>query len=89
MFRYLVRRIFTMALTLLVISALIFFIIKLPPGDFLTTQIEELRAQGEQVNAKQIEFLRKRYGLDQPAYIQYLGWLRRPAQRRFRAILRA
>lgn len=75
MFRYLVRRIFTMALTLLVISALIFFIIKLPPGDFLTTQIEELRAQGEQVNAKQIEFLRKRYGLDQPAYIQYLGWL--------------
>ena len=32
--RYLLRRLVTMALTLLVISALVFFIIKLPPGDY-------------------------------------------------------
>ena len=73
MVRYLVRRFITMLLSLLVISALVFIIIKLPPGDFLTTQIEELRAQGENVNAKQIEELRQRYGLDQPGYVQYFN----------------
>ena len=30
-----------------IISALVFFIIKLPPGDFLTNQIAELQAQGD------------------------------------------
>jgi peptide/nickel transport system permease protein len=47
MIRFLFRRFITMAVTLLVISALVFVIIKLPPGDFLTNQIAELRAQGE------------------------------------------
>ena len=42
---YIARRAVTMALTLLAISALVFFIIKLPPGDFLTNQIAELRSQ--------------------------------------------
>ena len=43
MIRFLLRRFVTMAVTLLIISALIFFIIKLPPGDFLSNQIAELR----------------------------------------------
>ena len=46
-----------MAVTLLIISALVFFIIKLPPGDFLTNQIAELRAQGEAASAAKAEFL--------------------------------
>ncbi|MDB5559438.1 MAG: binding-protein-dependent transport system inner rane component, partial [Enterovirga sp.] len=45
MIRFLLGRTATMALTLAIISALVFFIIKLPPGDFLTNQIAELRAQ--------------------------------------------
>lgn len=72
---YLVRRFITMLTTLLVISALIFFIIKLPPGDYLSTYIEELKAQGEQVDQKKIDFLKHRYGLDKPGYVQYLDWL--------------
>lgn len=46
MIMFLLRRTVTMAVTLLLISALVFVIIKLPPGDFLTNQIAELRAQG-------------------------------------------
>jgi ABC-type dipeptide/oligopeptide/nickel transport system permease component len=45
MIRFLLRRFVTMGVTLLIISALVFFIIKLPPGDFLTNQIAELRAK--------------------------------------------
>jgi peptide/nickel transport system permease protein len=59
MIRFLLRRTLTMAVTLFIISALVFFIIKLPPGDFLTNQIAELRAQGEAASAAKAEFLIK------------------------------
>ena len=65
---YLVRRFVTMVVTLLLISALVFLIIKLPPGDFLSNQIEELRSQGDAASAAKAEFLRAEYGLDQPAW---------------------
>jgi peptide/nickel transport system permease protein len=75
MIRFLLRRIVTMAVTLLIISALVFFIIKLPPGDFLSNQIAELRAQGESASIAKAEFLIKQYGLDKPAWQQYLVWI--------------
>jgi peptide/nickel transport system permease protein len=75
MIKFLARRLMTMAVTLLIISAFVFFIIKLPPGDFLTNQIAELRAQGEAASAAKAEFLIKQYGLDRPVWEQYLIWL--------------
>jgi peptide/nickel transport system permease protein len=75
MIRFLLRRIVTMAVTLLIISALVFFIIKLPPGDFLSNQIAELRAQGESASVAKAEFLIMQYGLDKPAWQQYLVWV--------------
>ncbi len=75
MIRFLLRRVLTMAVTLLIISALVFFIIKLPPGDFLTNQIAELRAQGEAASAAKAEFLIRQYGLDRPVWEQYLVWI--------------
>jgi peptide/nickel transport system permease protein len=75
MIKFLFRRMLTMAVTLLIISALVFFIIKLPPGDFLTNQIAELRAQGEAASAAKAEFLMRQYGLDRPVWEQYLVWI--------------
>jgi peptide/nickel transport system permease protein len=75
MITFLFRRTLTMAVTLLIISALVFFIIKLPPGDFLTNQIAELRAQGEAASAAKAEFLIRQYGLDRPVWEQYLVWI--------------
>jgi peptide/nickel transport system permease protein len=75
MIAYLVRRLLTMIVTLAVISALVFFIIKLPPGDFLTNQIMELRAQGEAASVAKAEFLMRQYGLDRPVWEQYLAWV--------------
>ena len=71
MIKFLFRRMLTMAMTLFIISALVFFIIKLPPGDFLTNQIAELRAQGEAASAAKAEFLIRQYGLDRPVWTQY------------------
>jgi len=75
MLRYLVRRILTMIPTLLVISALVFVIIQLPPGDYLESHIAELQSQGEAVDEKKIQFLREQYGLDKPMLQQYGYWL--------------
>nr|WP_304363851.1 ABC transporter permease [Jiella sp. LLJ827] len=67
-------RLVTMALTLVAISVLVFAIIQLPPGDYLTSYIAEIQAQGEQVTAERIAFLREEYGLDRPLWEQYLVW---------------
>ena len=75
MIRFLLRRAGTMVVSLTIISALVFFIIKLPPGDFLTNQIAELRAQGEAASAAKAEQLIRQYGLDRPVWEQYLIWI--------------
>ena len=75
MFQFLVRRTLVMIPTLLVISALVFIIIQLPEGDYLTSYITELEAQGEKVSAEKIAFLREQYGLDKPPLQQYFDWL--------------
>ncbi|MGC1578175.1 MAG: ABC transporter permease [Beijerinckiaceae bacterium] len=75
MLRYLLRRLVTMVLTLAAISALVFFIIKLPPGDYLTNQIAELAAEGDQSSLAKAQFLRHQFGLDLPVWQQYLVWV--------------
>jgi peptide/nickel transport system permease protein len=71
---FLVRRFFIMVWTLIGISILVFVIIQLPPGDYLTTYIAEIQAQGEGVDEEKIAFLREQYGLDKPMWEQYLVW---------------
>jgi len=64
-----------MIIILLAVSLVAFIIIQLPPGDYLTTLIENLRARGIQVNEEQIRSLEKQYGLDLPVYAQYFTWM--------------
>lgn len=73
--RYAVYRFGTMLLTLLVVSVMVFAIINLPPGDYLSNQITELRATGQSAGVAKAEFLRTEYSLDRPLYQQYLIWV--------------
>ena len=57
------------------ISVVVFFIIQLPPGDFMSTYAAQMAEDGEEVSLEIIEDLREDYGLDQPWYIQYSKWL--------------
>ena len=75
MLMYLARRTLLMIPTLLIISLLIFLIIKLPPGDYLSNQIAELRAQGETSAMERAEFLRTQYALDRSIMEQYAIWM--------------
>jgi len=47
----------------------------LPPGDYFESYVAELQAQGETVNAEQIDALRKEYGFDKPPIIRYFHWV--------------
>jgi peptide/nickel transport system permease protein len=60
--------------TLVAISIISFTIIQLPPGDFLTTYVDERNARGETVDPTEVESLKVRFVLDKPVYIQYLRW---------------
>ena len=75
MLNYILRRILMMIPTLLIISALVFTIIQLPPGDYFDSYISELRAMGEASDLAEIEELRERYGLDKPVAEQYVRWV--------------
>ena len=75
MLLFLGRRLLMMIFTLLAISVLVFAIIQLPPGDYLSTMIAELQSQGASIAQEKIDFLRQQYGLDRPLYEQYAVWL--------------
>jgi len=72
---YIGQRLLFVIPTLWLISIVSFVIINLPPGDYLSTYIANLEAQGEAVDPALIESLRTRYGLDEPFLIQYWQWI--------------
>ena len=57
MIDYFIRRILVMMLTLLIVSALVFIVIQLPEGDYLTSYIAELESQGEAADPQKIIYL--------------------------------
>ena len=75
MLRYVARRILLMIPTLLIISFIVYFIIDLPPGDCVTSQIDELLARGDPDAMRRADELRQMYGLDLPLWQRYLHWV--------------
>lgn len=75
MLLYIVRRILVMIPTLLLISALVFTIMELPPGDYFESYMAEMQAQGEGVDKAKIEYLKKEYGFDKTPVERYFMWL--------------
>lgn len=72
---FVLRRIFIMVPTLLVISIIVFTIIQLPPGDFLTSRLIELQETGDEAALRQIEDLRTLFHFDEPHWKRYLRWM--------------
>ncbi|MBI1746812.1 MAG: ABC transporter permease [Acidobacteria bacterium] len=70
MIRYCLRHLSYLALLILAVTALTFFLLRLAPGDFLS----EL-SLNPQIPRELVETLRHQYGLDKPWYVQYWRWL--------------
>lgn len=72
---YLARRLLYMIPTLLVVSVIIFSLVRMVPGDIIDQMVSEMAAQpgaGGDVDRAAIE---RRLGLDVPVHIQYGRWL--------------
>ena len=74
MLAFIIRRLFYAAIMLVLVSFVSFLVIQLPPGDFLTQKIAELKARGDRSAELRIDEYRARYGLDQPLLTQYWLW---------------
>ena len=68
---FLLRRLLQTIPLLLGISALMFVLLQLAPGDFLATM-----ADNPQISSATLEAMRHRFGLDQPWWVQYLLYLK-------------
>lgn len=61
---------------LILMSMVAFFLIQLPPGDFVTQRITQLELTGVQVSEQEAQRLRMQYGLDKPPIARYVWWVR-------------
>ncbi|MDR7124679.1 ABC transporter permease [Pseudotabrizicola sp. 4114] len=75
MWVYIVKRIFLMIPTLFGISLISFFIIQLPPGDYLTSLLASMSDSGQTIDPAEIARMRATYGLDDPMAVQYFKWI--------------
>ena len=75
MLRYAAERLILMVPALVAIAALIFLVIQLPPGDYLSNQVQELKTQGDTAGAEKAEYLRTQYALDRPVIEQFGIWI--------------
>ena len=76
MHRYLVRRILYGLLTAVLVSLLIFALMRIAPGD-VAQSIAAQQAGGEEgtVSEEELEQIREAIGLNRPLHIQYLSWM--------------
>ena len=74
--QYIIKRVLMFFPTLLLISILVFFVIQLPPGDYVSSHIAKLASEGEYVDANYAAELRADYGLDLPVWQQYIKWVK-------------
>ncbi len=79
MSRYVIQRLLMSIPVLIIISIVVFIVIQLPPGDYMSTvqaQLQSLGGLTEDEAVKVAEQLRHTYGLDKPLYIQYFVWIK-------------
>ncbi len=74
MVNFIVRRLIHALFLLVLISVIVFVVIDLPPGDYLSSRAAELERQGSKNAEQQLRGLRERYGLDRPLYVRYWLW---------------
>jgi peptide/nickel transport system permease protein len=61
---------------LILMSMVAFFLIQLPPGDYVSFRIQQLKMSGVSVSDTEAENLKREFGLDQPPVLRYFRWVK-------------
>lgn len=75
MVAFILRRALLAIPTLIFISFIAFIIIQLPPGDYVSAYVAELRRIGDYVSTAQEATMRQQMGLNDPILVQYWRWI--------------
>jgi len=75
MISYIIRRLLLLVPTLLIITVIVFFLIRLVPGDVIDLMIAENIYTSAEAREQGADFIRARLGLDEPIHMQYLTWV--------------
>ena len=70
MLTYTIRRLISLAVSLVLISLLIFTVMRIIPGDPAQMML------GTEAEPETLEILRDKLGLDEPLFVQYFSWVR-------------
>ena len=67
-----------MVILLAILSVVAYFIIELPPGNYLDILLAQMEANGflnEEIIESTVEQLHQQYGFDRPVYVRYFIWI--------------
>jgi peptide/nickel transport system permease protein len=71
---YVIRRLFMAVVVLVIVTLIVFFVMRLLPGDPLVIFMGRSAGTGS-MSQEQLEYLRVQYGLDKPLMVQYATWM--------------
>ncbi len=71
---YIIRRLIQSVLVLILVTLLVFFVMRLLPGDPLTIYVAE-SANVQAMPPEMLAQLRHEFGLDKPIMVQYIDWV--------------
>lgn len=74
---YVFKRLLLMIPTLAIISVISFWVINLPPGNYVDAFMAQMAGQGQIPDVETRQQLEAMYGVNQPLYVQYYKWITR------------
>ncbi|MFF2089887.1 ABC transporter permease [Paenibacillus sp. NPDC058174] len=77
MLQYIIRRILLVIPVVIFISFVVFYIIQLPPGDYVSSYSAKMSAAGDVMTQAEMDEMRSNLGLDRPVYEQYFVWMKK------------
>ena len=72
MLTYILRRLFQAVIILVIVTMMVFLIIRLLPSDPIVMYLS--RSDANEMNEEQLNMIRHEFGLDKPIYAQYWDW---------------
>jgi peptide/nickel transport system permease protein len=77
MLQYIIKRLLLAIPVVFVISFIVFYIIQLPPGDYVSSYSAKMSASGDILSQAEMDEMRTTLGLDRPVYEQYYIWMKK------------
>jgi peptide/nickel transport system permease protein len=72
---YIIRRLIQVVFVLIIVTLIVFFLMRLLPGDPVLMYISQDEYLAAKTSAEEIDALRHQFGLDKPILVQYGDWM--------------